>query len=77
MNLNVHALFDPPIAEEEFVNSVGNCMFRFVIVVPFKSWNKMIIIWCALSNSKMSKIHKLDNRNFPVKTSTLLNSKTR
>jgi non-SMC mitotic condensation complex subunit 1, N-term len=28
MNLNVHALFDPPIAEEEFVNCVGNCAFR-------------------------------------------------
>ena len=28
MNLNVQALFNPPIAEEEFVSLVGNCMFR-------------------------------------------------
>ena len=28
MSLNVNALFEPPIIEEELVNLVGNCVFR-------------------------------------------------
>lgn len=30
LNLNINALFDPPIAEEELVNLIGNCVFRIL-----------------------------------------------
>lgn len=30
VSLNLNALFDPPIVEEEFVNLLGNCMFRLL-----------------------------------------------
>ena len=26
--LNINALFDPPIVEEELINVIGNCVFR-------------------------------------------------
>ena len=29
-SLNLNALFDPPIVEEEFINLLGNCMFRLL-----------------------------------------------
>ncbi len=30
LNLNISALFDPPIVEEELVNLIGNCIFRIL-----------------------------------------------
>ena len=30
LNLNINTLFDPPIAEEELVNLIGNCVFRIL-----------------------------------------------
>ena len=30
LSLNLNSLFDPPVVEEEFINMVGNCMFRLL-----------------------------------------------
>ena len=30
LSLNLNALFDPPLVEEEFINLIGNCMFRLL-----------------------------------------------
>merc|ERR1719412_3492663 len=30
LSLNLNSLFDPPLVEEEFINLVGNCMFRLL-----------------------------------------------